>query len=714
MYLRDLPDHEVRQAVEDMSDAGMLPLSAAEARHRLGDLPQGPDLREQVAETFGNWCAPQHPWDEDDGRPISNPLLFEHHTTEPFTPNVFVTGPQARSLAFDLSETDPWFGLMVATRAGVSPPDRTEALIRVAEADLAGLAEWAMTGSIHPGGLPCVDALLPAGAPPGAADEIFSALPLVATRAGLADLSYRTARETVVVSIGDHPEDHALGMLADRLATVGAWAPTHLLTGSGVVGDAVRRAVAATHFRSRMGGRTRRRILTSASLTASELREALDGIDLPDDVEFVSADALELTDRRFLGDPGSVARQSSHPVRVSGGRTSVLTPIDPPVPVAVTNIDSASWFVDVTIDGAVRPPARSALSGRVLQTERSVGDATANLVRSSAAGASYWSQAEGLVLAGSPREASFARPLVCSPSAMDAVSALARANGWRAEPSTAGRRAGRVADLWGSHQVLGDDLDGPVRSLLALLSHRRKPGPFEQGCAVGERSFVHFGGASAVLSEAGGNGARPTMDRLVTAGVLRRGLLLRCGRCDRLDFYGADEFGGTFRCKTCTADSVITAERWRDPPDEPLWYYALDPLVADFIEQHSDIPIRAARSIIDRSRRPGDASFEVELTIDGQKRPFIEIDFACIADGRLYIGEAKSNGRLQTGKRGLEDMARRLAEAAVKLNADGLVVAGTGSEWSPATIGALERALSQAASATGRPTPTAEVLHLED
>lgn len=713
VFLRDLDDAGAREALAAGGYSGEITDERlAQARADLHDTPVGPDLGAQAAAIIGRWCAPRHPWEEPSSGAISAPLWFSHSCEEPFTPTPVVTGPRAPAVSFNIDALDPMFKLLVATRAGVSPEGRTEALIEPSEEDLPGLAEWAMTGSLSYGSMPCVDEIVASSGTGVTAEQIYERLPLPTTQWGLDWVHLPTVRCDVVVVIGDTPADHALAVAADHLATTGAWLPARFLRSDDAYTAAAHRGLAATLMRSRMGGKAARRTVTSVSLSVEEVSELLAGLPgPPSEVDVVPPGELDLRDRWVLGDLASISHQSSHPVSTAGGGVAVLTSLDPPIPKALEAARDGSWFIDVTIDGAPLPPVRSALSADMLLASPPSAGVDATLVRPSNGGLSFWSHGAGLVLAGSPWETTFARPLLRLPSASEIVAALARAAGLRAETSTPGRRAGRVADMWGGHECLAAALRGPTRDLLDGFLPATRSGPYEHGCAVGDRGFVAFPAAQRLL---GGSteAARAVLDDLLSRRVLRRGLLLGCERCDHLHFYGTEEFAQTFNCKSCTAASALTLDRWRHPADEPQWYYALDPLVADLLTQNGDVPVLAAHEILSRTSRPGAATFETEFYSDDSRRPLIEIDFACVTEGKLYLGEAKSNGRLQVRGRNLEQSAQRFADIAVRLQADSVVLASSSKDWSPATASALASALDAAARRSGAPVPRSECIVL--
>ena len=55
--------------------------------------------------------------------------------------------------------------------------------------------------------------------------------------------------------------------------------------------------------------------------------------------------------------------------------------------------------------------------------------------------------------------------------------------------------------------------------------------------------------------------------------------------------------GQDFRCERCTHASMIEQPLWRDPPDEPAWYYDLDHAVREALRLNGRVPILAADSL---------------------------------------------------------------------------------------------------------------------
>lgn len=713
-------DHETVRRTFRRFDGGALAETVGRVRRDDSDVPVVSRGDLWPAGVL-RWCAARHPYEEELDLEGANtgfhPVQYAAGVTEPFTSTVVATGPAVRATSLVLDDLDPVFALMVASRAGVSPEGRSASEIVPGDGDLKGLAEWAMTGSTREGRLPCVDsraAASYAGRVPS--DTLLEALPLPTTRIGTAWLHPPLfQRAPFVLVVGDGPSDHAFAVLADRMLHVGAWAPAGLLANTGPTGDAVRFAVGTFLHTSLMGNAARcPTVVTSTTLEEAEVREALgDAGGIPDSVDFVAAEQISFEHRKFLADPEAADRPSTHPVAEQDGTITMLTAAEPLVPSVFLPRTEGSWMVDVRPGRAVLGPARAAIPSTMLLGEDSRQAAVSEtLVRTSTRGLAFWSQAQTMVLAGALRGSTYARPLLRFPGAADTVVALAKAAGMSTRLSVVGRRAQSVADMWGGSGALATDLGGPVRALLRALATRGRNGPRDWGCVVNNRGHVHFKGARGLLN-ADEPSARETLDRLVVRGAVRRGLLLGCERCSNVDFYRTAEFADTFRCKRCAAANLLVGDRWRHPRSEPIWFYDLDPLVEGFFEQNGDIPLVAADTVLRRHGQPGSATYEIEFVRDEEVDPWIELDFACTVDGRLYLGEAKSNGNICSHDRSLTDTAQRVATLVVALTVDHVILATSAAEWKLGQVDAVREAISQQASRVGSPIPTVEALTVE-
>jgi hypothetical protein len=82
-----------------------------------------------------------------------------------------------------------------------------------------------------------------------------------------------------------------------------------------------------------------------------------------------------------------------------------------------------------------------------------------------------------------------------------------------------------------------------------------------------------------------------------------------------------------------------------------------------------------------------------ELSIQIEPSP-IEIDICAIVNGRVIVGEAKCNGRLDSDGKSAQQAADRLVQAAQILTADEIVLATSEPRWAPGALAAVESALT--------------------
>jgi hypothetical protein len=215
-------------------------------------------------------------------------------------------------------------------------------------------------------------------------------------------------------------------------------------------------------------------------------------------------------------------------------------------------------------------------------------------------------------------------------------------------------------------------------------------GSYGGGYAIRKRGYITFEHAATALygdevADGDNEATRETLDRLVHLGALRRGLILSCERCRWQQFYRAEIVGGQFTCGACGYANGLTRNRWDRTSTEPQWFYELDQVIRTLLEKHGDIPLLAASHLASKSRS---TLWAPELVV-AQGRRSKELDICVITDGRVVIGEAKSNGRLD-GERSRDEEARRLVEAAQLFGAEQIVLATSKQAWVDGTKAAVE------------------------
>jgi hypothetical protein len=101
-----------------------------------------------------------------------------------------------------------------------------------------------------------------------------------------------------------------------------------------------------------------------------------------------------------------------------------------------------------------------------------------------------------------------------------------------------------------------------------------------------------------------------------------------------------------------------------------MWRYSLDQVVRELLRQHGDVPLLAVDELAQGGRS---VLWSPEFAIVDDHGE-VELDIAVIIDGRVIIGEAKSNDMLAGGAKTNKKAAQRLVAAAQKLSADEIVL----------------------------------------
>lgn len=186
-----------------------------------------------------------------------------------------------------------------------------------------------------------------------------------------------------------------------------------------------------------------------------------------------------------------------------------------------------------------------------------------------------------------------------------------------------------------------------------------------------------------------------TLDDLVERQVLRRGFLLKCGRCDYAAWYGLIDLGQVFTCERCAATQAMTGPRWREPTEQPNLYYDLDEVVFQTLTHDGAVTLLALGAIKKQSK---DFLYspEMEVKENGSDKPFCEVDIWTIVNGQITIGEAKRGNDLSSGGTAADEdsQAQKLARIAEATSADVVVLATAADHWKDSAVGRVAAQLS--------------------
>ncbi|MDQ1045504.1 hypothetical protein [Streptomyces sp. V4I2] len=677
--------------------------------NRLSSLSLQMPRWEGLAGQLDGWCSPFKGVRQNKQRFEAHNVrnLGQEHDSRGSLATVSVP-PDDQMFTLDLSRVDPAIALMVETRLGsadaAARPDENIMELPVEDEDLPALIHLAITGKPRAIGwdLGSRFRTVANGDSPQelTADEFMAATPFAHTGRWTTRLSSYPPGPAVCV-VGETAEDHALAMLCDRQYGHGAWIPTRMLADDGPYRGVIKNAL---HTLQTLHDDDDLPVLVTSVSEPHEVLEALaddlnrpfagmtmqvdDGSPVPLEIrkaQAVSPSAVAEHDAMsLLADPVSYQLRQSAPTGQEADGVSILAPLQLPEAEAATHIGpELHWYVDVWLSRHTLP-ARTALSSSCLTQE--TGGLPDAVVRAGRQSVTFISANMGFATP----DARYARPLLHFPSADKVFEELARARGATVERSDAGRRAAIAAEMWGSPEALAADLTGPVRTVLNsfLPPKTKRDGDYGVGYAVRGDGYVALEDIRTTL-DIDIFEARDLADRLLDVNVVRRGLLLNCARCHFEAFYRIELVGSTFDCEACGHTSGVTRGRWYAKDAEPHWYYAIDQVVRNLLRSNGDVPLLAA----DQLRQKASSvlwSPELEITDSDDS---IEIDLCLVADGRIIVGEAKSNNTLKGKKYGTQESAARLVRAAQILSADEIVLATSQNAWARDTRAAVLKAV---------------------
>jgi hypothetical protein len=260
------------------------------------------------------------------------------------------------------------------------------------------------------------------------------------------------------------------------------------------------------------------------------------------------------------------------------------------------------WVTDVRAHGWA-PVRHGSLATAVLEQPMFDGD----YVRTGRNGMAYTST--GAITFGAESLAmSTVRPILHPIALLAQLNAALGADGWSCQGSDKGAYATQSARLFGGFRPMATALlDLPTRSVIEAFRDPQAPG---KGAA--DRRYLTLADMVAVLGDDVDN-ATDVLDRLTGAGVLTRGLFLKCATCRRGGWYDLSEVTGVFRCRRCRTEQRITRERWLDTV-EPPWHYELAEVVHSMLDHDGELPILAVHTAFPPAARPADdieVAFEV-------------------------------------------------------------------------------------------------------
>ncbi|MBO3732789.1 hypothetical protein [Glycomyces niveus] len=701
--------------------------SEAEREQRLSESgafpiedPSDRAARDQVTE----FCSPYRrreeggAWDEAATHISATEVwhtltAIEKSTNQPEWPQVYISAPEHWGGAL---------GVALAARCGAGKRPLAGTDPNLPRDQEHVLWNWLLSNDRNPGDqLKLVNHELAywthpqAGHPSGGDHQYPTAF--VRTLSGLTHI-YNAAerRKTVDLVLGDTADDFALAHISERLYGRSVWLPYSRWS-------EMQEDPSYDHLHTLVSGLARKRralAISSFSQPDEELQALAVSLQNPPFVALVSEQQQALVTRHQQAvrvEPAAALPESAwflaveeqydieHPVGVhrtaQGAIEMVAGQRYPDIAHPhLVGCDELQWQVEVFFIPNGLPGGRGIDGHDLLASGQSRHH---TWMRSGRDGISFESGKWDLVLSGSSRASSLARPRLRQPSLAAWADLVAAESAMTMEYSPAGSRFLALARLWGSPEAVAEAIASPMRKVFKAFSPTGKASkdayPNREGVVLGSpgltdgtrEGYLCFDGMLKYRGIEDVGLLRGEVDSLLELGVLKRGLILKCAHCGRPAFIAIDALAQLNKCLRCDGSSQLVSPSW-GKTTEPPWFYDLHPIVRDFLNENGDVPVLLAHHLRGNSRTYTDAP-EMELFSEGKRKA--EADLIALSNRKVLIAEAKSSNTLGADRGQRNDAARKKALLADVLHADEIVLGTTHDTWQTASIQAIQTAVAE-------------------
>ncbi len=633
-----------------------------------------------------------------------------------------------------LSVPSTWGGpvaLAAASRCGALEEPGIGDRIEVSDNERQALLLWllfrdALFDTMPPNALvsPATDDVIP-GDLPTAFDR---------TTSGLEWMVYghrSNPRYHSTLVIGDTANDFAAAYAWDRMYGTGVWLPSELSpVGDDADAATVRRLLRDGIVTWAVRGNGRVTVATT-----SENQEAVEQVvatlrqperelsgSLGDDRRRRLDEAVVAGSAHFTPDGVrylALADEADHAVNLPAFRDdngTLTMATGAPVPTMSSNPLSASealtWQVEVRMAEAFMPRGRG-LDGRELLA--AAEDPYLVWVRSGRDGIRFESHRSNVVSRGTPRLSRLARPQLRELGLADWFARIATQHGNVVKLSVPGQRSEVLRRLLGDRRRLADLFSGPLLPVLKefLTGVKSSQARYPQGQGVvlqtggsndgGYEGYMTLRGMRYFDQRKDMPALAGDVDTLTSLGLLRRGFVLGCDTCSRVEFVELDTAGHINTCPRCGTRNTLTTDRWKATPlSGPRFYFDLHAVARDLLKDHGEVPLQLARHLRDRSRAYTDVA---ELELHGPAGPIAEVDLIANADDHVLVCEAKSNSTLGPTPKKVKSAAAKRVLLAQVTQADQIILATTCQQWDEASLVAIRDSVARGSwIADGPPT----------
>ena len=342
------------------------------------------------------------------------------------------------------------------------------------------------------------------------------------------------------------------------------------------------------------------------------------------------------------------------------------------------------WIVDLTFMENLIP--RHPALGQRIVTGSNVGD-----VRTGREEVSY--MCPGTVVMGNYMETNMLRPNIHVPDADEVFHIVLEDCDYRVKTSDKGRYEAMTVQKFGGLDMAGHAL-WPEKHRTLLMKFLDKSdsvkGVVDEGVYLksDQRRYMDFASIRSIMQDDALS--YDIIDEYSGKGIFYRGYIFQCQNCSDAAWHSIADVDQTFTCRRCGMNQVYKHHHWK-MPHEPLWYYKLDEMVYLMLKNNGHVPLLTLNKLRVSSKESFLFCHELRIFPKEGHKAFLEMDICCIANGKLCVGEAKSNGDLR-GDLTEVQTAERYRDLALKIGATLVMFSTTEDCWSNASLKAIDEA----------------------
>lgn len=312
-----------------------------------------------------------------------------------------------------------------------------------------------------------------------------------------------------------------------------------------------------------------------------------------------------------------------------------VSPFETPIPKNFHTIKLPHhyWLTSLTVDG-YQPPPLSTLGLKIINMH-----GVENESRVANDGIVY--QCPSPMYFGGDVDTNTVRPRIKTPDSMAIFSDYFDSIGVKIAYSDKGNYLDDALQRFGGLEAAAKFIkSASTRSILdKFLTKESLKGGSIVYLQNDQRAYLSFEGIATSVGDQ--EQAAELIDELVNKHVLERGYIFGCDRCRLSSWYSLDVLTTEFKCGRCSFRQQFTRRHWKQP-FEAHWYYRLAETIYQFYLHNSDLTVQALYKLKTESKYAFHYVPEINLLgfpRTGKKK---ELDIACIVDGKIILGEAKS------------------------------------------------------------------------